>query len=248
MLALSHPFANREARLVVLHGLGIVATLRRDGADEVQHVSDAGFLAQRSEFPRGAIEPSNGLVEAALLARHFASAVSHEARFAVVGRASPRRAIASPSTCCGALPVADELQHLRRASAARRRGRPAPPTAPAARNSRSRPGSRSEAWAASPARPRYSALLRQILAAPVWCASRSRWRSMASALGFLDVAADALVQHRPDRVRHALVRDFLRHDVLEEIRLSVSSSTLTRSFAPSVRRSSSTRSNVPSSG
>ena len=38
-------------------------------------------------------------------------------------------------------------------------------------------------------------------------------------LGLLDVTADALVQHRPERERHALVGDLLRDDVLEQVRL-----------------------------
>ena len=63
------------------------------------------------------------------------------------------------------------------------------------------------------------ALLRQVVAVPVVVREQVEVALDRVGLGLLDVAADALVQHRPERERHALVRDLLRDDVLEEVGL-----------------------------
>ena len=63
------------------------------------------------------------------------------------------------------------------------------------------------------------ALLGVVLAQPVVMREQVELCPDGVGFGGLDVAADTLVQHRPGRERHALVRDLLRDHVLEHVGL-----------------------------
>ncbi len=107
----SHPLADLQTRLVILDRLRVIAALRRDGADEMQHPSDAAFLAQRPEAARGAIEALERLVVAPLLARHLGERrVTRGPRVVVAETLGERERLAVD--LLGAMPVADELEHL----------------------------------------------------------------------------------------------------------------------------------------
>ena len=156
------------------------------------------------------------LVVAPLLARDSsASAVSHQARersspscsasasasrVDLLARAASRRRARAPCRACSSTSTRSRLVHERRQRA---------------RSSRWRPRSRSCACAASPARTRYSRFFASVVAVPVVVREEVELALDGVGLGLLDVRADALVQHRPDRERHALVGHLLRDDVLE---------------------------------
>ena len=211
------PFANREARLVVLDRLVVVAALRRDGADEFQHAADAALLPQRAELARRAFQPRQRLVEPALLARDLGQRRFARRLCVVVGeflRNHHRLAV----DLLGATPIADELQHLPQfqqhidpLALLHQRRQPLEIV--------DRGPIRVGRLGGIAGAAQVLALLRQIVAAPVVVREDVEVAIDGIDLGCLDVMADPLVQHRPDRERHALVRDFLGNDVLEEIRL-----------------------------
>ena len=212
----AQPLADAKARLVVLHGFAVVAPLCCDGADKMENPADAALLAGDFEAGCRAIEQLERLVETSLLARHLRKRrLAGGAQDGVVEALGERERLAVD--LLRATPVADELEHLAELEQ-HIDACPPRPAARAARNSRSPPCSRRRLRRVSGAAEELAFLL-QVLAVPVVVREQIEVVLDRVGLGFLDVAADALVQHRAERERHALVSHFLGDDVLEQVRL-----------------------------
>ena len=185
---------------------------------EVQHLPDARLVARRLERPGCRVEPLERLVVAALLARDLG-----ERGLARRPRARRRPALGERR--------APPARPPRRAPSRRRARRTLPSFSSSSTRSlpvdeRRQPLEvvdrggvrvcRLRRLAGAAAGTRASS---PVLAVPVVVREQVELELDRVGLGPLDVVADALVQRRAERERHALVRDLLGDDVLEEVRL-----------------------------